>query len=75
MKPGVSYGEGAFAAGTQVSLEVQVGNNATPTTGDPKYTGEFTIASYQPTLEAGKAVQFTATLNPAIGTAPVWGTV
>src|SRR5687768_9029038 len=34
-----------FAQGKQVSLEVQVGQNATPTTGDPKYTGEFYIES------------------------------
>lgn len=65
----------AFVAGTQVSLEVQVGNNTTPTTGDPKYTGEFIIESYKPMLDTGKAVTFEATLKPAIGTAPLWGTV
>jgi len=67
--------KGAHAAGTQVSLEVQVGNNAAPTTGDPKYTGEFYIESYVPMIETGKAVMFTATLKPAIGTAPAWGVV
>ncbi|MBL8164651.1 MAG: hypothetical protein JNJ61_21865 [Anaerolineae bacterium] len=54
-----------------MSLEVQVGNNATPTTGDPKYTGEFYIESYVPMIETGKAVMFTATLKPATGSAPV----
>jgi hypothetical protein len=65
----------AFVAGSQVSLEVQVGNNTTPTGGDPKYTGEFIIESYKPMLDTGKAVTFEATLKPAIGAAPVWGTV
>lgn len=63
--------KGAHAAGSQVSLEVQVGNNATPTTGDPKYTGEFYIESYVPMIETGKAVMFAATLKPATGSAPV----
>jgi hypothetical protein len=67
--------KGAFAAGTQVSLEVQVGQNATPTTGDPKFTGEFYIESYKPVIETGGAVKFEASLKPAVGTAPLWGTV
>jgi hypothetical protein len=67
--------KGAHAAGSQVSLEVQVGNNAAPTTGDPKYTGEFYVESYKPTIENGKAVMFEATLKPATGTAPAWGVV
>ncbi len=67
--------QGAFAAGKQVSLEVQVGDNATPTTSDPKYSGEFLIASYRPQIMTGGAVMFTATLQPATGAAPTWGTV
>ncbi len=67
--------QGAFAAGAQVSLEVQVGDNATPTTDDPKFSGEFLIASYRPQIMTGGAVMFTATLQPATGTAPAWGTV
>jgi hypothetical protein len=66
---------GAFVAGSQVSLEVQVGINAAPVGGNPKYTGEFIIESYKPMLDTGKAVTFEATLKPAIGTAPLWGTV
>lgn len=66
---------GAFVAGTQVSLEVQVGNNAAPTSGDPKYTGEFFIESYKSSLETGKAVTFEAILKPATGAGPTWGTV
>lgn len=66
---------GAFVAGTQVSLEVQVGQNATPTTGDPKFTGEFYIESYKPMMATGGAIMFTATLKPATGTSPAWGVV
>ncbi|MCA0456130.1 MAG: hypothetical protein LCI00_19285 [Chloroflexi bacterium] len=67
--------KGAHAAGTQVSLEVQVGNNTAPTTGDPKYTGEFFVEAYKPVIETGKAVMFEATLKPATSTAPAWGVV
>ena len=66
---------GAFQSGNTVSLEVEVGNNATPTSGDPKYTGEFIVESYRPTITNGGAIMFTATLKPATGTAPAWGTV
>ena len=65
----------ALAAGSQVTLEVQVGNNAAPTGGDPKYSGEFYVRSYVPEIRTGGAVMFTATLQPATGTAPAWGTV
>jgi len=67
--------QGAYAAGVPVSLEVLVGQNAAPTSGDPKYSGEFIIQSYTPKLETGGAVSFTAVLQPATGTAPAWGTV
>ena len=65
---------GAFVAGTQVTLRVAVGNNAAPVVGtSPEYSGEFYVESYKPTIETGKAVMFEATLKPAIGTAPSWG--
>ena len=64
--------QGAFAAGTTVSLEVEVGKNAAPAAGDPVYKGEFVIASYVPAIATGGAITFTATLNPATGTAPFW---
>lgn len=64
-----------YQQGKQVTLEVQVGNNAAPVTNDPKFTGEFYVESYVPVLETGKAIQFVARLRPATGTAPVWGTV
>ncbi len=65
----------AYQQKKQVSLEVQVGQNAPPTTGDPEYTGEFYIESYTPVLQTGRAVMFVASLRPATGTASVWGTV
>ena len=64
-----------YQQGKQVTLEVQIGNNAPPTGGDPKFTGEFFVDSYVPVIETGKAIQFVARLRPATGTAPVWGTV
>lgn len=68
--------QGAFQAGVPVTLKVAVGQNAAPVTGDPEYSGEFYVESYQPTLETGKAVTFTATLKPALGSpAPAWGTM
>ncbi len=67
--------QGAFAAGSQVTLTVQVGDNATPASGDPEYEGEFVVESYKPTIETGGAVTFEALLKPASGTAPAWGTV
>ncbi len=67
--------KGAYQAGSQVTLKVAVGNNTTPTTGDPEYSGEFYIESYRPMLETGKAIQFVATLKPATGTTPAWGAV
>jgi hypothetical protein len=66
---------GAFNAGVTVTLQVAVGNNATPTTGDPEYSGEFIVTSYRPTLATGSAVTFEAQLVPATGTAPSWGTM
>jgi hypothetical protein len=67
--------KGAYQAQNVVSLEVQVGNNAAPQAGDPKYSGEFYVESYRPMIETGKAIQFVATLKPATSAAPAWGTV
>ena len=67
--------DGAFQNGSQVTLTVQVGQNAAPTSGDPEFEGEFIVESYKPILETGSAVTFEARLQPATGTAPAWGTV
>lgn len=67
--------QGAFAAGAQVTLKVAVGDNAPLQAGDPEYSGEFYVESYKPVIETGGAVRFEATLKPATGTAPAWGTM
>jgi len=67
--------QGAFAAGSQVTLTVQVGQNAAPTSGDPEFEGEFVVESYKPEIKAGGAINFTAVLKPATEAAPAWGTV
>jgi len=67
--------QGAFAAEAQVTLTVQVGQNADPTTGDPEFEGEYIVESYKPTIEHSGAITFEAALKPANGTAPAWGTV
>lgn len=66
---------GAFTAGTQVSLQVDVGINAAPVSGNPRYSGEFFIESYKPMINTGGAIMFTATLKPATGGAPAWGVI
>lgn len=70
--------ESAYSAQAQVSLEVEVGQNQAPQAGDPKFSGEFYIDSYQPTISNGGAITFVATLKPAVGSGigvPAWGTV
>ncbi|MEM6528604.1 MAG: hypothetical protein AAF653_09940 [Chloroflexota bacterium] len=66
---------GVFVSGATVTLRVSVGNNATPISGDPEYSGEFVVASYQPMLSTDSAINFEAQLVPATGTAPSWGTM
>lgn len=65
----------AYQQGKQVSLEVRVGQNAAPTTGDPKFTGEYYVESYKPSLDTGKAVTFEVVLKPATTAAPAWGVI
>jgi hypothetical protein len=68
--------KGALVQGNQVTLRVAIGNNAAPQVGvDPEYSGEFYVGSYSQGIAPGGAVTFTATLNPAIGAAPSWGTM
>lgn len=66
---------GLFQNGGTTTLTIQVGQNATPTSGDPEYSGSFLVESYKPTIETGGAITFEAVLKPASGTAPAWGTV
>lgn len=67
----------AFEAGSDVALEIQVGQNAAPQTGDPVFTGTFLIGSYKPVISTGGAVMFEARLVPADDATdvPAWGQV
>jgi len=66
----------AYVKGNQVTFRAAVGNNANPSVGvDPEYAGTFIVESYTQNIEDGKAVMFTATLKPATGTPPAWGTM
>ena len=40
-----------------------------------EFEGEFVVESYKPEIQAGGAIGFAATLKPATGTAPAWGTM
>jgi hypothetical protein len=64
--------QGAYAAESQVVLEVQVGQNAAPQSGDPVFTGTFLVASYKPVITMGGAVMFEAQLLPATSTDLGW---
>jgi hypothetical protein len=60
------------------TIQPDVGQNATPTTGDPRFNGSFYVESYKPTLDKGMAVTFEATLKPSASvnpTLPAWTTV
>lgn len=62
-------------ANTAATLTIAFGVRAAPTTGDPKFSGEFTCLSY--TLSGDlQNLTWTAELKPAFGAAqPAWGTV
>lgn len=66
---------GAFTAGTTVALQVDIGLNAAPVSGNPRFSGIFYIESYKPTLDKGMAVTFEAYLKPSTGAAPIWATI
>jgi hypothetical protein len=66
---------GLNGANTAATLTIAIGVRAAPTTGDPKFSGEFTVLSY---TMAGDLQNLTwnAELKPAFGAAqPAWGTV
>lgn len=61
---------------TGYTLTVQVGNNATPTTGDPEFEGTFTVTSYIVNPAKAGAQTCAAKLRPLADNAlPAWGTV
>ena len=54
------------------TVTVALGIKASPTTGDPEFEGEYYCTSY--TVNGADAT-WTGTFEPAIATAPAWGTV
>lgn len=62
-------------ANTAATLTIAIGVRAAPTTGDPKFSGEFTCLSYVLSGDLQNA-NWSASLKPAFGvSAPAWGTV
>ena len=61
---------------TVCTLTVQKGDNATPTSGDPEFEGEFIVMNYTPKPDLNGSMTFTVNLRPAYGQSiPTWGTV
>ncbi len=62
-------------ANTAATLAISIGVRAAPTTGDPKFSGEYTCLSYVLSGDMS-SMTWTASFKPAFGTAtPAWGTV
>lgn len=58
-----------------VTLTVQLGQNAAPTTGDPEFEGEFYVLRYNIHADVGSPQTYEAYAKPADETALSWGTV
>jgi predicted secreted protein len=57
-------------------VEFRYGNNAAPTSGDPKITGEFVVSSYKVMAALDGKMEFEVTLVIGAGSSlPTWGTV
>jgi hypothetical protein len=66
---------GILGSTTSKTVTIDIGQGAAPTTGDPEWSGEYTLTAY--TVSAGDPtgpLKFTATLNVMGSTAPSWGT-
>ena len=58
------------------TVEFRYGNNAAPTTGDPKIAGEYICTAYKVTAELDGKQAFEAKLSIAAGQSPpAYGTV
>lgn len=67
---------GIVGGNTARTMTIQIGNNATPTAGDPEWEGEVLCHTYTVTPDLNGAVTCQAVLVPASGnTLPAWGTV
>ncbi len=58
------------------SVEFRFGDNAAPTTGDPKISGEYVVSAYKVTAALDGKQEFEVTLVIGAGSSlPTWGTV
>lgn len=58
------------------TVEFRYGNNAAPTTGDPKITGEYVVSAYKVMASLDGKQEFEVTLAIGAGQSlPAWGTV
>jgi hypothetical protein len=67
--------KGIMGSYTSKTVTVQVGQNATPTTGDPEFEGEFWCSKMTIGATPKGKVTLTASFRPMGATAPAWGTV
>lgn len=66
----------AAAPNTGGTVDIRIGANAAPTTGDPKFTGEFVFNNYTVIPDLNGSVTSTVVCRPKEGQAlPAWGTV
>jgi hypothetical protein len=67
---------GCLTSDTARTLEIQYGNNTTPTTGDPKISGEFICTGIDFENAKDGVRMMNVKLRVPVGQAlPVWGTV
>jgi hypothetical protein len=61
---------------TTKTVAVSYGNNAAPTTGDPKISGEYVVSSYKVTASLDGKQEFEVKMVLGAGQSlPAWGTV
>jgi len=67
---------GIVGGNTARTVTIAIGDNATVTTGDPEFEGEFLCHTYTVTPDLNGAVTVQAIFAPAVGQSlPAWGTV
>ena len=66
---------GVVGTNTAVTVTIQLGDNATPTTGDPEWEGEYICTSYVVAPDLNGVMMCTAVFQVATSTLPAWGTV
>lgn len=67
--------KGLLGSYTSKTVTVQVGQNATPTSGDPEFEGEFWLQKMNISATPKGKVTLKGSMRPMGSTAPAWGTV